>query len=190
LRVGAEKSDEYMANIYHNVGGFIHTFFEGDFVLHHTAMAHRQDLFGQLWKEYAFSDSRYLTSDPFVLCMEAITAIFWGPLSFAVVYFIAVDSPFRHPFQLIVSHGQLYGDVLYYATSLFDHYYKGVSYSRPDSYYYWAYYVFMNTFWIVIPLWLIYQSVVVIKKSVIALGKVEQTLKKKNGSALTTKKTS
>ena len=35
----------------------------------------KQDLFGQLWKEYAFSDSRYLTSDPFVLCMETITAV-------------------------------------------------------------------------------------------------------------------
>ncbi|CAL3965508.1 unnamed protein product, partial [Diplocarpon coronariae] len=31
-------------------------------------------LFGQLWKEYALSDSRYLTSDPFVLCMETVTA--------------------------------------------------------------------------------------------------------------------
>lgn len=32
-------------------------------------------MFGQLWKEYALSDSRYLTQDPFVLCMESITAV-------------------------------------------------------------------------------------------------------------------
>jgi cholestenol delta-isomerase len=38
-------------------------------------MGPAQDLFGQLWKEYAFSDSRYLTSDPFVLCMETVTAV-------------------------------------------------------------------------------------------------------------------
>lgn len=38
-------------------------------------MGPAQDLFGQLWKEYALSDSRYLTSDPFVLCMETITAV-------------------------------------------------------------------------------------------------------------------
>ena len=38
-------------------------------------MAGMQDLFGQLWKEYAHSDSRYLTSDPFVLCMETVTAV-------------------------------------------------------------------------------------------------------------------
>ena len=38
-------------------------------------MGSAQDLFGQLWKEYALSDSRYLTSDPFVLCMETVTAV-------------------------------------------------------------------------------------------------------------------
>lgn len=38
-------------------------------------MGPAQDLFGQLWKEYALSDSRYLTSDTLVLCMEAITVV-------------------------------------------------------------------------------------------------------------------
>lgn len=56
-------------------GGTIHFFFEGYFALNHTRMGPAQDLFGQLWKEYALSDSRYLTSDPFVLCMESITAV-------------------------------------------------------------------------------------------------------------------
>lgn len=31
--------------------------------------------FGELWKEYALSDSRYLTQDAFVLCMETTTAV-------------------------------------------------------------------------------------------------------------------
>jgi cholestenol delta-isomerase len=38
-------------------------------------MGPAQDFFGQLWKEYSLADSRYLTSDPFVLCMETITAV-------------------------------------------------------------------------------------------------------------------
>src|SRR5690242_14955977 len=37
-------------------------------------MGRMQDLYGQLWKEYALSDSRYLTQDAFVLCMETVTA--------------------------------------------------------------------------------------------------------------------
>ena len=47
----------------------------GYFALNHTRMAGMSDFFGQLWKEYSLSDSRYLTSDPFVLCMETVTAV-------------------------------------------------------------------------------------------------------------------
>lgn len=55
--------------------GFIHTFFEGYYAYNFRAMGGLQDIFGQLWKEYSLSDSRYLTLDPFVLCMETITAV-------------------------------------------------------------------------------------------------------------------
>ncbi|KAL9115942.1 MAG: hypothetical protein Q9227_000310 [Pyrenula ochraceoflavens] len=129
--------------------GTIHLFFEGYFAINHTRMAPAQDLFGQLWKEYAYSDSRYLTSDPFVLCMESITAICWGPLSYLTAHMIASQSSFRFPIQAIVSLGQIYGDVLYYATSLFDLYYKNLVYSRPEAYYFWGYFVLINSIWII-----------------------------------------
>jgi hypothetical protein len=58
-----------------HVGGCIHLFFEGYFAYNFSRMGGMQDLFGQLWKEYALSDSRYLTQDAFVLCMESITAV-------------------------------------------------------------------------------------------------------------------
>ena len=45
----------------------------------------------------------------------------------------------------------LYGDTLYYVTSLFDYYVHGISYCRPEVYYFWIYYFFMNFIWIVIP---------------------------------------
>jgi cholestenol delta-isomerase len=67
---------QYSRNILQDwSAGSIHLFFEGYFVINHKRMASAQDIFGQLWKEYSLSDSRYLTSDPFVLCMEAITAV-------------------------------------------------------------------------------------------------------------------
>lgn len=56
-------------------GGCIHLFFEGYFAYNFRRMGGMQDLFGQLWKEYSLSDSRYLTQDAFVLCMETITAV-------------------------------------------------------------------------------------------------------------------
>lgn len=38
-------------------------------------MGPSQDLLGQLWKEYAKSDSRYLIADPFVVSIEAVTVV-------------------------------------------------------------------------------------------------------------------
>lgn len=68
--------------------------------------------------------------------------------------------------------GQLYGDVLYYVTSLYDKYFLGISYSRPEPFYFWFYFVGMNAFWIVVPAILIYQSVATIAK---AMGSLERT---------------
>lgn len=64
---------------------------------------------------------------------------------------ILVKSPYRHPTQMIASMGQFYGDVLYYATSMLEDFYHAKSYSRPETYYYWGYFIFLNTFWIIIP---------------------------------------
>lgn len=156
--------------------GTIHLFFEGYFAYNHTRMGGALDLFGQLWKEYALSDSRYLTSDPFVLCMESITAICWGPLSYFMVYLIAVSHPLRYPLQAVVSLGQIYGDVLYYATCLFDYYHKNLSYCRPEGYYFWFYFFFMNFIWIVIPGLLLYQSLVTTGKAFKALDRISKSV--------------
>lgn len=48
-----------------------------------------------------------------------------------------------------MSVGQVYGDVLYYATSLFDHYVHDVEFCRPEGYYFWFYYFFFNAIWMV-----------------------------------------
>ncbi|KAK5995448.1 Cholestenol Delta-isomerase [Cladobotryum mycophilum] len=143
----------------------IHFFFEGYYAVNSFDMSSKTDLFGQLWKEYSLSDSRYLIQDPFMVCMESVTALFWGPMSFALVYFIITDHPLRHVFQLIISVGQLYGDVLYYAICTYQEFVNAVVYCRPEKFYFWAYYFLCNFFWIVIPLMLIYQSAGVISST-------------------------
>ncbi|RDW78428.1 emopamil-binding protein EBDP2 [Coleophoma crateriformis] len=160
------------------ISGAIHFFFEGYFSLNHTRMGPAQDLFGQLWKEYALSDSRYLTSDPFVLCMETVTAFTWGPLCFVVAIMIPNEHALRHPLQIIVCVGQIYGLILYYATSMFDHYYKGVAYSRPEFLYFWFYYFFMNFIWMVFPGILLVSSVRAIAKAFTTLEQMDKASKK------------
>ena len=99
---------------------------------------------------------RYLSPKPTTLAendrLTLCVQICWGPLSYVVAAFIIQDHDLRYPLQLIVSLGQLYGAVLYYATNSFNHYFYHVSYSRPEAFYFWGYYVAINALWIVIPM--------------------------------------
>ena len=48
--------------------------------------------------------------------MEAVTAFVWGPLCPVITYGILRRRPWRYTLALVVSLGQLYGDVLYFLT--------------------------------------------------------------------------
>ncbi|MCJ1308512.1 hypothetical protein MMC25_002165 [Agyrium rufum] len=152
------------------------------FSVNHQHMAELTDFFGQAWKEYAYADSRYLTKDAFVLCMETCTAFLWGPLSFVTAYWIATNNPMRFPLQALVSIGQMYGDILYYMTALFDLYDKDIQYCRPEPYYFWFYYFFINFIWMMIPGYLLYDSFVKTAQAFTLAGKssARGSLKKTN----------
>ncbi|RKP11257.1 Emopamil-binding protein [Piptocephalis cylindrospora] len=143
------------------MSGCIHLGLEGYYAFTHRTIAGDNTVLANLWKEYALSDSRYLSSDPFVLVMESVTAIFWGPGCLLVAYFLLTRHPALHPTQLIVSLGQIYGCVLYYFTTLFE----GGPHCRPEPYYFYFYFVFFNIFWIVTPLYLLRQSFTEIVKA-------------------------
>jgi cholestenol delta-isomerase len=153
--------------------GFIHTCVEGYFAYYHADIAGRSAFMADLWKEYAKSDSRYMSSDPFVVLMESVTAFVWGPLSFFVAYLIHNDSPSRHFWQIIISLGQLYGDVLYYTTTLVE----GSKHCDPHPYYFYFYFVFMNFFWIVIPTTILVTSGTQICKALRSQQQIERKVK-------------
>ncbi|TPX68685.1 hypothetical protein SpCBS45565_g02901 [Spizellomyces sp. 'palustris'] len=134
--------------------GFIHWGLEGYFAYNHKEIAGQSFVLAQLWKEYAYSDSRYMSGDSFVVVMESVTAFLWGPLSFLTAYLIFNDSPVAPILEFLVSTGQLYGDVLYYATTLIE----GAPHCSPSPFHFWFYFVFMNAFWIVIPLTIMWNS--------------------------------
>ena len=67
-------------------------------------------------KEYSKADSRYASRDSFIISMEAITAFLWGPLCPLLVWGIFTARPWRYTLMVVVSVGQIYGDVLYYGT--------------------------------------------------------------------------
>ncbi|KAM4697034.1 3-beta-hydroxysteroid-Delta(8),Delta(7)-isomerase [Rhinophrynus dorsalis] len=130
------------------VCGFIHGVIEGWFSMYYQDIPSDRAFLSQLWKEYSKGDSRYITADNFTVCMETITAWAWGPLSLWTVISFLQGQPHRYVLQLIVSLGQLYGDVLYFYTE----YREGFSHSEMwHPIYFWFYFVFMNALWIVIP---------------------------------------
>ncbi|KAG0221805.1 emopamil binding protein [Mortierella sp. GBAus27b] len=133
---------------------FIHFFLEGYFGVFHQTLAGDQFFLAQIWKEYSLSDSRYLSSDPFVLIMERITAFGWGPLSLYIAWAIYNDHAGRYVVQLIVSVGQIYGTVLYYLTTMIE----GSPHCDPHPYYYYFYFGFFNFFWMVVPSILVVNS--------------------------------
>lgn len=106
------------------------------------------------WKEYSKADSRYASRDSFIIGMEAVTAFAWGPLCPLAAWAVMTQRPWRWALTLIVSLGQLYGDVLYYATC----YLEGFVHSRPEWLYFWFYFVIINAIWIVIPSSIIFFS--------------------------------
>ncbi|KYK61786.1 hypothetical protein DCS_02930 [Drechmeria coniospora] len=133
------------------IGAFLHIVFEGYYIYHRTDIAGQQSALAQLWKEYALSDSRYLTSDVFTVCIETITVYVWGPLCLLTSAAILGDSPFRHVSQAVVCTAHLYGVALYYATSWTDYRFHGTEHSRPEFLYYWVYYIGFNLPWVIVP---------------------------------------
>lgn len=55
-------------------------------MLNHAVLPSSQSLFAQLWKEYSLSDSRYMTSDFFMLCIETLTVV-------RIIIAISLSSP-------------------------------------------------------------------------------------------------
>src|ERR1700730_646846 len=89
------------------------------------------------------------SSDTFTVCMETITAAVDGPLAFLATYAFLSNSSYRYLAQLVLSLFQLYGDVLYMSTEWKDGFIHG-PYGHPI--YFWFYFVFLNSFWIIVPL--------------------------------------
>ncbi|XP_060080988.1 3-beta-hydroxysteroid-Delta(8),Delta(7)-isomerase-like [Ylistrum balloti] len=135
--------------------GFIHTILEGYFCVFNETLAGKETYLAQMWKEYGKADSRYLTSDSFTVCMESITAFLVGPLCFGVVLAYVTRNPSRYVLQLVVSICHLYGDSLYMSIEAKEGFIHG-EYNHPL--HFWFYFVFLNLWWIFVPLVLITQA--------------------------------
>ncbi|OAD03103.1 hypothetical protein MUCCIDRAFT_17136, partial [Mucor lusitanicus CBS 277.49] len=98
--------------------GLMHCGFEGYWLSNRATLAGQNDIFAQLWKEYAHGDSRYLANDELLLTLEIMTIFIWGPLCLTSAYYILRNSPKQYIFQLIASLCHLFSCSLYFIMDL------------------------------------------------------------------------
>lgn len=125
--------------------GLTHIFLEGYFVFSPEFYKHNFYL-DEVWKEYSKGDSRYAARNSGVVSIEGITAVLVGPAALLTLYAIAAKKSWRYLLQLVLSVAQLYGTFIYFVTAVLD----GDNFAASPFYYFW-YYIFCNSFWVVIP---------------------------------------
>ena len=81
--------------------------------------------------------------------METITVYLWGPLSLWMEISFLHQQPLHFVLQLVVSVGQVSGDVLYFLMEYHDGFQHGEE----------SYFVFLNAPWLVLPGLLILASI-------------------------------
>eukprot|EP00245_Coleochaete_scutata_P001399 TRINITY_DN1170_c0_g1_i1.p1 TRINITY_DN1170_c0_g1~~TRINITY_DN1170_c0_g1_i1.p1 ORF type:complete len:220 (+),score=26.47 TRINITY_DN1170_c0_g1_i1:94-753(+) len=143
--------------------GTCHLILEGFFVAKLDLIRSTStDFLTEVWKEYSKADSRYATRDVFVVSLEGFTAFLVGPLCFLVPLAMARKAAYRHSLQIILSMMQLYGVILYFVSSILEDN-KHVS---PGALYFWIYFVFMNSIWVVVPAFVVWRSAIAVNGAV------------------------
>ncbi|KAI5679877.1 hypothetical protein M9H77_01104 [Catharanthus roseus] len=152
--------------------GLTHMVLEGYFVFSPEFYKDKTRFYlAEVWKEYSKGDSRYAGRDSAVVSVEGITAVLEGPASLLTLYAIATKKSYRYALQLAISLGQLYGTLVYFLTAVLD----GDNFAT-NMFYYYAYYVLANSFWIFIPTMI---SIHCWKKICYAVGAQEEKKKTK-----------
>ncbi|OMP08392.1 Emopamil-binding protein [Corchorus olitorius] len=128
--------------------GLTHIILEGYFAFSPEFYKDKTGFFlAEVWKEYSKGDSRYAGRDTAIVTVEGITSVLEGPASLLAVYAIAKGKAYSYILQFAISLGQLYGTLVYFVAAILD----GDNFAMSPFYYY-AYYIFANSFWIWIPL--------------------------------------
>lgn len=127
--------------------GLTHIILEGYFVFSPEFYKDKTGFYlAEVWKEYSKADSRYAARDSAIVAVEGITSVLEGLPCLLAVYAIGRGKAYSYILQFAISLGQLYGTFVYFLTA----YLEGDHFSC-GTFYYYAYYIFANSVWIVIP---------------------------------------
>jgi len=111
--------------------------------------------FAEMWKEYARADYRWGISDPTVVSLELLTVFGAGLLCCYILKLLANDDPARHYWLIVLSTAELYGGWMTFCPEWLT---GSPNLNTSHPLYLWVYLFFMNMIWVVVPLWLMYNS--------------------------------
>lgn len=135
----------------------IHLFLEGSFVvLSLVGTVLESDHFTALvWKEYAKADYRWGVSDPTIVSLEILTTTIVEVFAVVLVYAILKNKYYRHFLQICLCVCELYGGWITFCPEWL----TGSKNLQTDNFLYlWVYLVFFNGLWVIIPLYMLWQS--------------------------------
>ncbi|KAJ3504554.1 hypothetical protein NLJ89_g7877 [Agrocybe chaxingu] len=136
----------------------IHFIFEGSFLWSSTfgrQVNTETHMFGAMWREYAAADFRWGVSDPTIVSLEILTVFGAGFLCCYILKQLASDDPARHYWLIVLSTAEIYGGWMTFCPEWLT---GSPNLNTSNFLYLWVYLFLMNTIWVVIPLWLMYDS--------------------------------
>jgi hypothetical protein len=136
----------------------IHFSFEGTFLYLSTfgrQVNTSTGPFAEMWKEYARADFRWGFSDETVVSLEILTVLGAGPMSCYILKQLIKDDPARHYWIVVLSTAEIYGGWMTFCPEWLT---GNPNLDTSNALYFWVYLMFMNIIWVVIPLWLMYDS--------------------------------
>ncbi|CAF1043638.1 unnamed protein product [Didymodactylos carnosus] len=135
--------------------GILHLIFQGYFALQHRTLVSETNIFAQSLKQYAVADSRYVTNDLTVICIEILHAFLLGPLCILTAIFVYRHSPSRYVLILIISTSHLFGCIMFFLHE----YLESFSHVPHDNQiYFYGYFIGINSIWFVFPILFIINS--------------------------------
>ncbi|KAI0322411.1 Emopamil-binding protein [Amylostereum chailletii] len=136
----------------------IHFIFEGSFLwnsMFGRSVNTGTNMFAEMWREYAAADFRWGTSDPTVVSLEILTVLGAGPMAAYIVYQIVRNDPARHYWLVVLSTAELYGGWMTFCPEWLT---GSPNLDTSNALFLWVYLVLMNTIWVFIPFWLMFDS--------------------------------
>ncbi|GAA5935743.1 EXPERA domain-containing protein [Sporobolomyces koalae] len=114
-----------------------------------------QGPFALLWQEYARADTRWGTADSTVVSIELITVLGAGPLCVYLMKLMVSENPAWRYWIVVLSTAEIYGGMM----TFFPEWITGSPALNASHWLYtYVYLLFFNGLWVVIPLYLMYDS--------------------------------